>query len=691
MFINIEDKMFSNNNKFNAQRGVNATVPAGVIEKENESQLDLGDKHWVDNGSTTVLGAAQSDNLSPTDGQAQRNLSSTWDNNNVEAGSNPGFTDNFADLSHFSVTASHEPFGNVVYSKRNVNAQKNITPVVADYTRLAAFDNASRPYRSNSISSDLSDDSDLDGWVVISDEEVRSTQRKGWKEALAEHGAVVKQKLAKWVGADPNKEFFEWSSKQQIHACGIVGGLLIAGAPIIIAGAGIIGIGAVVLGGMFGVGFLLFGGLSAIGIAGVKTVQGLNWAAKRTIEGTKSAARNITSGISHTVGTVGATLQGAATETDYQEALHNLSDELKKRFNKVRKVYNQEVEGVSDNVGLSKKEKRAVMKVILKSIVSKLDSEIKVAESDLQEAELAKKTIVSELKSGIEGVERKTKEAELAEQTKEIKGIKASLDRLTQKRGFFAGLDVNGARKLFSGQQKSLSNKDRYSLVTVLAGNSDKIIGVICTEVQKAYDKKSELANNALNAAGKPDRSVFYGNDDSGVESDTTSNTTLSRNSSRSGSTTSVHANSETGFTTLQRRHSHDGATSLNSVSSDVNGFTLRRAQSLGNLQDDANSVSDGVLNKGSAAAGTLVIQAEVHNKPTIKPAISADSGVSSPTGGSSSPIISSQDGLKKTGNLNRLVYGDGKPNSHVVGTSGNVNQHLTTVVPPIRTWAIEV
>jgi len=590
MFINIEDKMFSNNNKFNAQRGVNATVPAGVIEKENESQLDLGDEHWVDNGSTTVLGAAQSDNLSPTDGQAQRNLSSTWDNNNVEAGSNPGFPDNFADWSHFSVTASDKPFGNAVNSQRDVEVLRNFAPVIADPTRLANFDNASRPYRSNSVDSDatstssnLSDDSDLDEWVVISDEEVRSAQRKGWKEALAEHGAVVKQKLAKWVGADPNKEFFEWSSKQQIHACGIVGGLLIAGAPIIIAGAGIIGIGAVVLGGMFGVGFLLFGGLSAIGIAGVKTVQGFNWTAKAVSEGTKIATRKITSGVSNTAGTVGAKIQSLSTTTDYQDKLRRLTNTQNKSHDKVEDEFQKQVSG---DKNLSRKDRKVITKAVLKKIVSILDSEIKNIEGEKLMAEAT------------------------GDKEKVAKAVE-TLDLLKQQKELFDGLKPGKAYKLFSGQKTSISNKDRYLFTIAVAGNSNAIIDVIGAEVQKA----SGLANNALNAAGKPDRSVFYGNDDSGVESDATF-TSLSE--SLPESRRSSYAS----------EHTEDRATPLVTSSPHVPSY------------------------------GTFTEGSPVHGNNLLKPNLGEIS----------------QNRLRTTGFRDALVH-NGQPQSFVTGTSDNVRQ----------------
>ncbi|VVC27421.1 Hypothetical protein CINCED_3A020303, partial [Cinara cedri] len=460
-------------------------VPVVVTKKVNELYANTSRRISQDNPFLELF-----------NGNTQRNPSQIGgDNNDVE--SDAGFTDNFADWSHFSVTASHEPFGDAVNNQRGVKVLRNFAPVIADPTRLANFDNASRPYRSNSVDSDatstssnLSDDSDLDEWVVISDEEVRSAQRKGWKEALAEHGAVVKQKLAKLVGADPNKEFFEWSSKQQIHACGIVGGLLIAGAPIIIAGAGIIGIGAVVLGGMFGVGFLLFGGLSAIGIAGVKTVQGFNWTAKAVSEGTKIATRKITSGVSNTAGTVGAKIQSLSTTTDYQDKLRRLTNTQNKSHDKVEDEFQKQVSG---DKNLSRKDRKVITKAVLKKIVSILDSEIKNIEGEKLMAEAT------------------------GDKEKVAKAVE-TLDLLKQQKELFDGLKPGKAYKLFSGQKTSISNKDRYLFTIAVAGNSNAIIDVIGAEVQKA----SGLANNALNAAGKPDRSVFYGNDDSGVESDAT-------------------------------------------------------------------------------------------------------------------------------------------------------------------------
>lgn len=659
MFINIEDKMpdKKNDKNFNAQRGVTTNQDFHATKGWNEVDAEATKSFIAQSGN---LDSTQGNNMD-AHGSVSSNSSLVWDNNGDTVRLVAGSTNNFANRGHFGATWSNEPFGDAVASERdetasiassdwefeparrnNGNAQRSFSssPILGDNNGTvgseAGFTNnfkntqdvkdwfASNEWWNNNVPEVVRKDEGYNSDPDSSDNLDNGSKADDKQSRLAQ----IRQEGAKLFGI-AGKSFSKLSARDQVLVGAAIGALVTIALPALLFAVAVIAAGGIIA----AAGALIGAVVGVVLYAGIKTVQGINWAAQETIEGAKSTARKITSGVSRTVANVGAKIQYSATETDYQEKLRRITDAQNESYDEVKRVYNQEVEGVSDDVGLSEKEKHDITEAILNSIVSKLNSEI-------------------------EGVKRNKQEAESAE---EVKDAEALLDQLTQKRDFFAGLDVKSARKLFSGQQTAISNKDRYSFVTVLAGNSDKIIGVISMEVQKAYDEKSKLANNASNAAGKPkptavvnpldesaqdkpkrsrwfnrkpedgtshpkSKSKFFGlfnRKSKAVEgggSTNTSTTTLASESSP-GKGARVHFADVPGGT--QRRHSHDGATLSSRILSDDNSSTLRRANSVNdlmqsNVNDDlsplcgAHSVSDNLAN-GSSGAPSPVAGSPVH------------------------------------------------------------------------------
>lgn len=759
MFINIEDKMFSgnnNNNNSNAQGGVNKTAPVnGIKASEGDAkfvgpaygwdgmngkdQSVSGDSHHSEDDLDQISAElqvlteeldAEIQALDNKDLDAQKGVKkpqksawtedvSNWDDDSSIASSNA--SDNVAELSDFDDTPVE-----VIEEERKLstNYPSHLNPFVTAIPASQVSPTDGGRLQLNNLNNDrnahvfsngiyvsqvvIEKVNELDATLHAdkkgslaqknddSDNEPEANNKKGWKEALAEQEEVVKQKLAKWVGADPNKKFSEWSSKQQIHACGKVGGLLIAGAPLVVAGAGIIGIGAVVLGGMFGVGYLVSGGLGAIGLAGIKTVQGFNWTAKKTIEGTKIAAGKIASAYaaadqkvrkatSDGLRSVANRLEKWAGRTNHPQELADFEKTTKELFNKAVAVLQNKV---LENPAFSEEEKKAIVAATMGKMASVLDLKVIAAEETVRDPKATK-------------YER--------EEAQEL------FEQWTKQKNFVSDLNFKKLGNLLDGEYKS-APRDLNLFMTTLADHHGEVESAVNEKVQEFLEYKQERANADSNAQGKPRLFGLFKSKPKAEAKPTAVVKPLNAASNekgkpklfrwftskpKAGEKPSVDGgySTQTSSTTLD---SKDSPMSKNGKVRFNEDKQHHRAQSLGDLaahnggSTPLRSVSDGVLNKGSAAARTLVIQAEVHKQPpVVKPAVSADSGIQSQEGSPvhvPKPDLSeiSQNRLRTTGFRDALVH-NGQPQSFVTGTSGNVNQHLTTVVPPIRTWAIEV
>ncbi|VVC42818.1 Hypothetical protein CINCED_3A003405 [Cinara cedri] len=619
MFINIEDKMpynTKNDKKLNAQRNDSSITSSNASDDVAELR-DFDDVPVVVTKKVNELYANTSRRISQDNpflelfnGNTQRNPSQIGgDNNDVE--SDAGFTDNFADWSHFSVTASHEPFGDAVNNQRDVKVLRNFAPVIADPTRLANFDNASRPYRSSHLNDEGYDSSPDYGDDLDHESEAGDEKGPNYVEKL-------RQNLAKLVGADPETPFSKWSSGQQLKASCVIGGAIAVGVPI----AAIVGIGAVVLGGIFGVGALIGGGLGLIRIAGVKIGQGFNWAAKKTIEGTKIAAGKIASAYaaadqkvrkatSDGLRSVANRLEKLAGKTNHPEELTNLDETTKENCKKAVKVLQDKVLG---NPDFSQEERESIVAATMGKVAFKLGLKITTQENI-------------------------TKDPNATEYAREE--AQEYCELWTKQKNFISGLNFKKLGNLLDSEYKS-APRDLYLFKTALADHHGEVNSAVHEAVQEFLEYKQERANAASNAESKPKLFGWFKSkpkavsDDSGLESDATSQTSLSESlpESRRGS--------------YAGEHTEDRATPLVTSRPYVPSYgTFLSPNNISGSESDnlANSGSSNSLSNGSA-----------------------DSGVNSPTEGS--PVHGNnllkpnlgeigQARLKNTGHLRRLVNVD--------------------------------
>ncbi|HCE59662.1 MAG TPA: hypothetical protein DEQ74_02420 [Wolbachia sp.] len=542
-------------------------------------------------------------------GNAQRNPSPTWgDNNNVEAGSNPGFTDNFANWDHFSVTASHEPFGDAVNNQRDVKVLRNFAPVIANPTRLANFDNESRPYRSSHLNDEGYDSSPDYGDDLDHESEEGNKKFKFPK---------TKEEAAELFGI-AGKRFSELPIEKQVILGAAAGALLAIALPVLLFAVAVIAAGAVVGAAGAVVGAVVGAGL----YAGVKTVQGFNWTAKKTIEGTKIAAGKIASAYaaadqkvrkatSDGLRSVANRLEKLAGKTNHPEELTNLDETTKENCKKAVKVLQDKVLG---NPDFSQEERESIVAATMGKVAFKLGLKITTQENI-------------------------TKDPNATEYAREE--AQEYCELWTKQKNFISGLNFKKLGNLLDSEYKS-APRDLYLFKTALADHHGEVNSAVHEAVQEFLEYKQERANAASNAESKPKLFGWFKSkpkavsDDSGLESDATSQTSLSESlpESRRGS--------------YAGEHTEDRATPLVTSRPHVPSYgTFSSPNNISGSESDnlANSGSSNSLSNGSA-----------------------DSGVNSPTEGS--PVHGNnllkpnlgeigQTRLKNTGDLRRLVNVD--------------------------------